>query len=105
MANPMDHAVMRRVGGHARAGSGESAVAAVISLSVAEAPGWPPILTVSPPPSIGNHDAKVAELADAQDSGSCGVKPVGVQVPPFALSFALRRGGGESERMPSEALA
>ena len=29
--------------------------------------------------------AKVAELADAQDSGSCGVTPVGVQVPPFAL--------------------
>ena len=29
--------------------------------------------------------AKVAELADAQDSGSCGVTPVGVQVPPFAF--------------------
>src|SRR5690606_31403347 len=25
---------------------------------------------------------RVAELADAQDSGSCGVTPVGVQVPP-----------------------
>ena len=28
--------------------------------------------------------AKVAELVDAQDSGSCGVKPVGVRFPPFA---------------------
>lgn len=28
--------------------------------------------------------AKVAELADAQDSGSCARKGVGVQVPPFA---------------------
>lgn len=27
----------------------------------------------------------MAELADAQDSGSCGLWPVGVQVPPFAL--------------------
>ena|GEM_PF-3366808 len=33
--------------------------------------------------------AKVAELVDAQDSGSCGRKPVGVRVPPFAL-FLLR---------------
>ena len=30
------------------------------------------------------RQAKVAELADAQDSGSCGRKAVGVQVPPFA---------------------
>ena len=29
--------------------------------------------------------AKVAELADALDSGSSGVTPVRVQVPPFAL--------------------
>ena len=38
--------------------------------------------------------AKVAELADAQDSGSCGVTPVGVQVPPFAgvRGFSTRRG-------------
>ena len=28
--------------------------------------------------------AKVAELVDAQDSGSCGRKPVGVRLPPFA---------------------
>src|SRR4029078_5872446 len=28
--------------------------------------------------------AKVAELADAQDSGSCDREVVGVQVPPFA---------------------
>src|SRR5262249_15611861 len=34
--------------------------------------------------------AKVAELADAQDSGSCGVKPVGGQVPPFALAAGGR---------------
>ncbi len=31
-----------------------------------------------------SNQAKVAELADAQDSGSCGRKAVGVQVPPFA---------------------
>ena len=31
--------------------------------------------------------AKVAELADAQDSGSCGRKVVGVQVPPFAPTY------------------
>src|SRR4028118_1753813 len=30
--------------------------------------------------------AKVAELVDAQDSGSCGRKAVGVRVPPFAPS-------------------
>ena len=29
-------------------------------------------------------DAKVAELVDAQDSGSCGVTPVGVRLPSFA---------------------
>ncbi len=34
--------------------------------------------------------AKVAELADAQDSGSCGVTPVGVRLPPFALAHASR---------------
>jgi hypothetical protein len=28
--------------------------------------------------------AKVAELVDAQDSGSCGVTPVGVRLPSFA---------------------
>jgi hypothetical protein len=28
----------------------------------------------------------VAELVDAQDSGSCGVTPVGVRFPPFAPS-------------------
>jgi flavin reductase (DIM6/NTAB) family NADH-FMN oxidoreductase RutF len=33
---------------------------------------------------IRRPHAKVAELADAQDSGSCGRKVVGVQVPPFA---------------------
>ncbi len=34
-------------------------------------------------------DAKVAELVDAQDSGSCKRKLVGVQVPPFALPSFL----------------
>ena len=29
--------------------------------------------------------AKVAELVDAQDLGSCGLKAVGVRVPPFAF--------------------
>jgi hypothetical protein len=29
-------------------------------------------------------------MADAQDSGSCGVTPVGVQVPPFAFLFVWR---------------
>ena len=33
--------------------------------------------------------AKVAELVDAQDSGSCGVTPVGVRFPPFAPSHTL----------------
>ena len=39
--------------------------------------------------------AKVAELADAQDSGSCGRKVVGVQVPPFAPSFLSLLPGNE----------
>ena len=35
-------------------------------------------------PSIGSHvRAEVAELADAQDLGSCGRKAVGVQLSPF----------------------
>ena len=34
--------------------------------------------------SPASREAKVAELADAQDSGSCGRKAVGVRVPPFA---------------------
>ena len=34
-------------------------------------------------------NAKVAELADALGSGSSGRKPVGVQIPPFALFKAL----------------
>jgi hypothetical protein len=33
------------------------------------------------------HDAEVAELADAQDLGSCGREAVGVQLPPSALAF------------------
>ncbi len=43
-----------------------------------------------------NTKAKVAELADAQDSGSCGVTPVGVQVPPFA-SFLAKATKGRSQ--------
>src|SRR5215203_7124430 len=35
--------------------------------------------------------AKVAELVDAQDSGSCGRKAVGVRVPPFAPTLFLPR--------------
>ena len=43
--------------------------------------------------------AKVAELVDAQDSGSCGLTPVGVRVPPFApfifgLSLLVLAGTG-----------
>ena len=30
------------------------------------------------------HDAQVAELVDAHDSGSCGLTPVGVQIPSWA---------------------
>ena len=33
-----------------------------------------------------HHDAEVAELADAQDLGSCDRKAVGVQIPPSALT-------------------
>jgi hypothetical protein len=33
--------------------------------------------------------AEVAELADAQDLGSCGRKAVGVQLPPSAPDFYL----------------
>ena len=40
--------------------------------------------------------AKVAELADAQDSGSCEVKLVGVQVPPFAFATWRERTDGEA---------
>ena len=40
--------------------------------------------------------AKVAELADAQDSGSCGVTPVRVRLPPFAPTSMLRRSPGDS---------
>jgi hypothetical protein len=31
------------------------------------------------------NDAEVAELADAQDLGSCGREAVGVQLPPSAI--------------------
>ena len=34
--------------------------------------------------------AEVAELADAQDLGSCGRKAVGVQLPPSAPDLRLR---------------
>src|SRR5579864_2501584 len=33
------------------------------------------------------NDAGVAELADTQDLGSCGLKTVGVQIPPPAPNF------------------
>src|SRR3989449_3511323 len=35
--------------------------------------------------------AEVAELADAQDLGSCGRKAVGVQLPPSAPKFPFER--------------
>jgi hypothetical protein len=38
--------------------------------------------------------AGVAELADAQDLGSCGRKAVGVQIPPSAPKFPLLRKHG-----------
>ena len=50
----------------------------------------------------------MAELADAQDSGSCGLWPVGVQVPPFALlsvsllGFALFSCQTDAERVRGE---
>lgn len=37
------------------------------------------------------RDAEVAELADAQASGACGRKVVGVQIPPSAPAFSLAR--------------
>lgn len=50
--------------------------------------------SLSPFSGNANHlpHAKVAELADAQDSGSCGVTPVGVQLPPFALPHSCAQG-------------
>ena len=44
--------------------------------------------------------AKVAELADALDSGSSGVTPVRVQVPPFALNSS-RELGPQGSQLPS----
>ena len=38
-------------------------------------------------PKTCTRPAEVAELADAQDLGSCGRKAVGVQLPPSALAF------------------
>ena len=45
--------------------------------------------------------AEVAELADAHDSGSCGRKPVGVQVPPSAPSqqSLVESGGARESRL------
>src|SRR5712691_8266367 len=40
---------------------------------------------------LGLHCAEVAELADAQDLGSCGRKAVGVQLPPSAPKFPFGR--------------
>ena len=40
--------------------------------------------------TLSPHLARVAELADAQDSGSCDRKIVGVQLPPRALNYLSR---------------
>ena len=44
------------------------------------------------------HDAEVAELADAQDLGSCGREAVGVQLPPSALEIPLIASSGGPRR-------
>src|SRR5215469_17197712 len=48
-----------------------------------------------------NLDAEVAELADAQDLGSCGRKAVGVQLPPSApiILIKLIHGRGNFPRI------
>src|SRR3954468_23790581 len=52
--------------------------------------------------SVRLSRARVAELADAQDSGSCVRKDVGVQVPPRALCDVARlRGLTEPRRARS----
>src|SRR6266481_5976245 len=53
----------------------------------------PKIAVEQPYSSLYNRatTAGVAELADAQDLGSCGRKAVGVQIPPSALPFVCFR--------------
>ena len=43
--------------------------------------------------------ARVAELVDAQDSGSCGGNPVRVRVPPRAFRRIVWSGTGRSDRV------
>jgi hypothetical protein len=50
---------------------------------------------------IGGTTAGVAELADAQDLGSCGRKAVGVQIPPSAPSLSRRTETLDRRRWPT----
>ena len=57
----------------------------------------------SAPLSVGSSDldgflARVAVLADAQDSGSCGGNPVRVRIPPRALGICVNRAGRSDPR-------
>ena len=51
---------------------------------VGSAPGHDDAVDTKAVQSYTSAGAKVAELVDAQDSGSCGRKAVGVRLPPFA---------------------
>ncbi len=47
------------------------------------------------------HLGRVAELADAQDSGSCVRKDVGVQVPPRPLSTSRSGDTRDARKLPT----